>query len=533
VEWNISTIGHSPLSTEPFHVVRVDGPGDVPVLRMYEFERLRGTPFQLDAYLPDGSDYLFVHVRIRNPNPVEVPIYWWTNIAVPELAETRVIASANDAFRFSYDGSLTRVTMPVVSGVDASYPARGAHSIDYFFDVPPEQRPWIAALDASGHGLVHASTARLRGRKLFIWGQGAGGQSWQRFLSEPGHPYFEIQAGLAQTQLEHLAMPGDDSWSWLEAFGPIQVDAAAAHGTWSIARGAVDRRLARELPQARLQAVETDLAELVDAAAAEVTQAGTGWGALERHRRQSNGEPPLNTAGMPFPDSSLGPDQAPWLALLEEGALPTISPADAPPSDVVGEAWRSLIEASPVSWLMQLQLGIARFASGDRAGARAALEGSLRDAESAWALRHLAVLDRLEGEVEAAAERLARADQIRPGIRALIIELVEALIDAGRASDALIRIEALEDHDRDGRIRLLELQAALEVEDLDRADAIFASKLVVPDLREGDLIFEDLWVKLQLLRLARREGIPVDRSRREWVLRKHPIPSEYDFRMSP
>ncbi len=48
------------------------------------------------------------------------------------------------------------------------------------------RRRWIAALDADGRGLVQTSTDTLRGRKLFVWGRGPGGRSWQQWLTEPG-----------------------------------------------------------------------------------------------------------------------------------------------------------------------------------------------------------------------------------------------------------------------------------------------------------------------------------------------------------
>ena len=45
VEWNIATIGHSPLTCEPLHAVRAQHADGSPVLRMYEYERLRGVVF--------------------------------------------------------------------------------------------------------------------------------------------------------------------------------------------------------------------------------------------------------------------------------------------------------------------------------------------------------------------------------------------------------------------------------------------------------------------------------------------------------
>jgi hypothetical protein len=70
----------------------------------------------------------------------------------------------------------------------------------------------------------------LKGRKLFLWGTGTGGRNWQEWLSEPGHPYIEIQAGLARTQLEHLPMPAQTEWAWLEGYGLMEGDPAKIHG---------------------------------------------------------------------------------------------------------------------------------------------------------------------------------------------------------------------------------------------------------------------------------------------------------------
>jgi hypothetical protein len=55
-------------------------------------------------------------------------------------------------------------------------------------------------------------------RVLFVWGSGPGGRAWQRFLSVPGKPYLEIQAGLARTRMEQLPLAPRTEWSWLEAY---------------------------------------------------------------------------------------------------------------------------------------------------------------------------------------------------------------------------------------------------------------------------------------------------------------------------
>ncbi|MGH8881621.1 MAG: DUF5107 domain-containing protein, partial [Stackebrandtia sp.] len=255
VEWNIGTTGHGPLTCASMHAARVDTPTG-PILRLWEFERLRGVPYQLDFMLPEGSPLLYVGVRIVNPHRETVPMYWWSNIAVPDRPRTRVVAPAESAYRFSYEGRLTLIDAPRHQGRDYSYPANAPHLADYFFRVDDDVTPWIAAVDGDGTGMFQASTRRLRGRKLFVWGNGSGGRRWQNWLTEPGTGgYLEIQAGLARTQLEHVPMPGGDSWEWLEAYGPIDTDPAAVHDSdWSKARRAVATTLATVVPTGALEA---------------------------------------------------------------------------------------------------------------------------------------------------------------------------------------------------------------------------------------------------------------------------------------
>ena len=67
VEWNIGATGHWPLTCSPLHAVRLSAPDGTPVLRMYEFERLRRVVMTVDAWLPAGSPTLMVHVALHNP----------------------------------------------------------------------------------------------------------------------------------------------------------------------------------------------------------------------------------------------------------------------------------------------------------------------------------------------------------------------------------------------------------------------------------------------------------------------------------
>ena len=207
VEWNLGSTGHSATTSRPLYAAPVETASG-PVLRLWEWERTRDLVFSVDLSLPSGSDFLYASVRVRNPDPWVKPLYWWTNVAVAETPGLRVLAPASRAWRNTYQDALVSVPVPQPdeAGPDVSYPARAPHPADYFFQIEPQQRKWIAAVGADGAGVVHTSTAGLPGRKLFVWGVGPGGDRWQERLSGPGHRYLEIQAGLATTQFEHLAM---------------------------------------------------------------------------------------------------------------------------------------------------------------------------------------------------------------------------------------------------------------------------------------------------------------------------------------
>ncbi|MFF2619226.1 DUF5107 domain-containing protein [Kitasatospora sp. NPDC058046] len=497
VEWNLGATGHWPLTCEPLHAVRVRAPDGTPVLRMYAFERLRRLVLRMDSWLPAGSPVLYVHVAVHNPAPSETPVYWWSNIAVPQDRDVRVLGPADHAFHCDYVSDLRRVAFPEADGADRSYPGRAARAADYFLDLPGGERPWIAALDGTGAGLVQTSTARLRGRKLFCWGTGTGGRHWQEWLSGPDSAYLEIQAGLARTQLEHLAMPAGATWSWTEAYGLLQADPTAVHGSWDAARKAAGQALDRLLPPMELERADARAGEF--GAPEEVLSEGDGWAALEIEAGALPASPAL-----PFGEPAAA--QEPWRRLLRTGTLPVCDP---PAEPVTGAHWRRLLEANATDWHALYQLGLLRLADGERESAHEAFERSVAVQASPWALRALALLAPQPWE---AADLMLSSHRLRPELRELTIETLESLRRAERPAEALALIEALSPADRaHGRIRLAEAEAAHALGDDDRVRRLLAEGIQVDTMREGELSLDTLW-------LAVHPGTPV--------------PPQYDFRMA-
>jgi Domain of unknown function (DUF5107) len=416
VEWNLGATGHCAHTCAPLHAARVPAPDGGEMLRLWEWERLRDLPFQVDLWLPAGSDFLFVAVRVRNPHDRTVPAYWWSNTAVPEGERTRVLAPADAAWHFDYRRTLSRVPVPrgpqstqppaapdASAASDITYPARSEHAADYFFDVQGDDRRWVAALDGDGRGLVQTSTDHLRGRKLFLWGSGRGGRRWQEWLTESGTGgYLEIQAGLARTQLEHVPLAAESEVSWLEAYGPLSADPALVHGDdWAAARAEAADRLEAALPRRTVDAAYTAWLAHADTDPKDILATGSGWGALEAERGR------FHLPGTPFAPSTLGEAQKPWLALLLAGVFPRPVAGEAPGPCLVSPEWRELLESADTypgnEWFRDYHLGIAQWAAGDTAQAVRSWERSLAARPSPWTLRALAVAETAAGETQRAA----------------------------------------------------------------------------------------------------------------------------------
>ncbi|MEU1400829.1 DUF5107 domain-containing protein [Streptomyces sp. NPDC005728] len=526
IEWNIGATGHTALSCAPLHAARVPAPDGGEMLRLWEWERLRDLPFQVDLWLPEGSGFLHVGVRIRNPHERPVPAYWWSNTAVPE--DRRILAPAEEAWlpdspegaAGTPDGCrrrLRRVPVPSYDGIDRTHPLNSPYAADYFYEVPNGRRRWIAALDADGHGLVQTSTDVLRGRKLFVWGSGPGGRRWQQWLTEPGTGgYCEIQAGLARTQLEHVRLEPESEVSWMEAYGPLD---APRDGEWTAVLQGAEERLAAVLPRDRVEEAYAAWRPYADTEPGETLATGSGWGALEALRAG------WKLPGTPFPETTLGDAQAPWLELLHTGSLPEPRRVRPPGETLVAPHWRDMLETAPATPHTEYHLGVAQWHAGDRAQAVRSWERAVPLAPSQWPLlRCLAVADQEAGHHERAAERYAEAfeDLCRErrddgetwtaAVAALGREALEALLRARRTADARAVWDGLLPAvRRRGRFRLLEAELLLAEGRRADARAVFDAGFEVADLREGAEVLGRLWARLT----------------------DEPLPARYDFRMRP
>lgn len=507
VEWNCGILGHHPYTCSLIHTATTELDDGTPVLRMYQFERIRNVVYQMDFFLPDGAKMLYCRMRIDNRNSETIPMYWWSNIAVPQNKGDRVIVPATETYT-TLKGVVQTLKVPVPEKFDITYPYDNPVAIDYFFKTEKKTRKYVAQVGTDGYGLLQFSTSRLQGRKLFVWGNSVGGNHWQSFLSGDGESgsYDEIQAGIAHSQYESLPMPPKTAWEWIECYGAISADPTRLHGEWADARDEVENTLNALMPEEELEQLLLDTKAMALTPAKEQIFAPDGWAALENLRRAKANEKPL---GEHLVFGEMGEEQADWVRLLEEGTLGEHDPMQAPVSYIRGEKWGDLLRAAvrgkdKSNWYTKLMLGL-NYAVLDRDTDRARLwlEASLADARSPYTLYALAQVAMRERAAEEADALMAEAFSMMQGSMTLATAYLTHL-HVRRLPERVIAVyDAMNEAQRaKERNRLLYAASLVAVNRLDEAEEIMyngGQYLILPDLREGETgpsqVFTDLRVK--------------------------------------
>ncbi|MCX6876761.1 MAG: DUF5107 domain-containing protein [Verrucomicrobia bacterium] len=542
IEWNISQFGHAFHTCAPVFAAAIPGLDGSRGLRLYDFERCKGLLWQIDFHLPPGAKFLYAFTRVVNPRDEETAMYWWTNVAVPESPDVRVLAPADTAVYVIYDdtglcyGQTNLPGLPTLDGDDGTYPKNNTSINEFFLQCDrADGMPWQAALDGRGTGFVEASTQRLNVRKQFCWGMHQGGHHWKEFLSVPDQPYFEIQAGLAPTQQHTVPMPGGAHWHWTQVFGYLEADATKVHGAdWQAAWQTADAALRQQVTPASLSRIDAACAANADAAPVAILSFGSGWGALEAKRRAARDEA-VFPAAFAFPVSTLGSEQQRWLSLLETGAFPTQSTFLPPGEWMIQPEWMEMLaRAAAPDWFAMLHLGVMKMEHGDEPGALAAWEESIRLRPSAWAWRNLGAAAVRHGDAAGALPHYQQAWGLALGTGtpdiSFALEYLAALHAAGEHAQAWAFHQSLPGAMRlTDTVRLLAARVALARDDLSFVEA--ALKCDYASIREGARDMTDLWFGLQAKRLSAETGRPVDAAMLEQLKTSNPLPARIDFRI--
>lgn len=499
VEWNIGIIGHTPLSTEQMYTAKLCNEQGDPVLRMYAYERIREVEYQMDFWLGEQDRYLNCRMRIVNTGSKVVPMYWWSNMAVPEYTGGRISVPAKSAYTCT-TSCVHKVEIPMVDGVDVTQYEDVPNQVDYFFDIPEDSPKYITNLNASGYGLLQVSTQRLQGRKLFSWGKNLGSDRWQEFLTEDAGRYVEIQAGLGKTQYGCIPMPPHSAWEWVEQYGAIEVSAEEQRLSHEQLSEILTDKVKEELAHRRIEEVLIET-EAMAKAEGELIYKGVPYGALEQLVREAEGERPLSPH-LQYGD--MEPRQEVWADFLRSGVLaeknPEEKPEDFQSDEIFYKKLKETIQGeNKGNWYAHYQLGVMHLYHEEKSLAEEELKESLELAENPWAYHGLAAISVLSGDKDSAKRYMSRGLAMRTEDLSYAKEAVRLLLMAEGYEQIAETYERLpEEIQKESRMLFAYMTALSFIGRSKEAYQILTEMkdYVLDDLREGEDSLGQLYGKL-------------------------------------
>lgn len=541
VEWNVGQVGHTFTTCSPVHAVKlVDDEGNE-FLRIYEYERCKNVFWHIDFHLPPHAEELQIYVRIVNDQAESVPMYWWTNIAVQETPQARVFSSTSEVIYIDHHvkgfglGELPH--LPTVPDVDVTYPLKFPFSNEYFFQTRESLgSPWEAVAYEDGRLFYERSTARLRYRKMFCWGHHPGGRRWCDFLADPAEgDYIEIQGGFSPTQMHGQDMPANTVWDFTQMMGMTHVDTDQVYvSDWSDANQYVAGSVDELLTEDKVYETHRRLSVYAEKMPTETLFQGSGWGALERLRREYKGEHTV-PAGFVFGDETLTAAQAPWVELLQTGQLPKSDVHDIPASWMVQSDWKELVQDSlkeQSSWYALLHYGVMLYEAGEEEEAVTAWKASIEAAPSVWTYRNLAVAAKQAGNSSLTLHYMEEAYALAHHFpdRAFAEEYLGLLVerkDYARAWDVFQSLP--ETFAQSDRVQIIIGEAALTLDKDDFLTNLFQKEFAV--IREGEVTIVELWYKVHAKQLAEHRGVPLTDELLQEARILYPPPANIDFRI--
>ncbi len=519
VEWNIGIKGHSPLTCDTLFAAKEKNKNGEDVLKMFAYEECRGLVYVIRATL-DGEK-LLVNVTVENPCDCETWMYWWSNIAVAQTKNTRAFVPTNKSFITSYrDGGyiVSHMDVPMVDGVDISYAVNSPCAKDYFFDIPGDNKKWIASVEADGMGLLHFSDKRLIGRKMFVWGSTQGGSHWNSWLTE-GRDYYEIQAGLMKTQFEHFPIAAHEIISWTECYTCAHITPEQAKGNFATTSKIIDDMVDESVLQGNHFVIAESNSPVIY---------GSGSAVLAKMLKKDK----MNVSICDFPPDSLEKDsEKRYFSDILSGK------ANRKPigiSYVSDREWIGVLEAlENKSGYDFYQLGLVYFACGMIEKATQNLGIAANDEEIGYlANASLAlVCANFKHDENSAFEYALAAIKANKNYLPLDILFGELCIKAEKYAEFAEFCESSRHAGDCGRIKMYFAKCLSELGKLDEAKKLLSDNLVVPDIREGEYSLFHIWVGLHAKIIARDTNKRESDISIEQVLEKYPIPAELDFRM--
>lgn len=495
VEWNISMIGHTPFTMEPLFTSKLEKEDGTPVLRMYEYERVRKVTYQMDFWLEENSRFLNCRMRIFNQTDEMVPMYWWSNMAVPEYEGGRIIVPAKEAFTNREDG-VYKVDIPMVNGNDISKYKEIPNQVDYFFHIPKESPKYIANINKNGYGLLHLSTSRLVSRKLFSWGKNEASDNWQDFLTEHAGRYVEIQGGLGKTQYGCIPMAPHTAWEWVELYGAVQTSKDASSASYEQALREMNQIVEQQLQILQPETILSST-KLLAKQPAQLIQTGNGYGALENALRSYRGESQLSSH-LDF--GTLSSQYKEWMDFLETGHFPEKDPLEVPYDFMADDTfYKKLKETIQTinhqNWYAFYQLGLYYFQNNNIDASTECFIESMTLEPNPWAYHGLSVIYLKNQKNHGAIEFILKGYEMRKDDLSYLKETLKILLLAKGYEEIKKLYHTLpKDFAEESRVLFDYLIALARTgQEKEVLDYLNEHHLVLEDLRECETSLGSLW----------------------------------------
>ncbi|GMQ59081.1 DUF5107 domain-containing protein [Vallitalea sediminicola] len=502
VEWNLGVIGHSPFTCDKLYAAETTREDGTPILRFYEFERIRKVTYQMDFWLEKDSNILFCRMRIDNRNSEIIPMYWWSNIAVPEYDHGRLVVPATTAYKNSTSGGIRKVPVPVddEAGYDITFYGNTISSVDYFFDIPTDTKKYIANVDNDGFGLLQLSSSRLQGRKLFSWGHIEGSDNWQDVLTRDAGKYIEIQAGVAKTQYECIPMPPNTVWEWIECYTSLDVNSENIFNDYDDAVRTVDNQVEDIWKKYDLNTLVSDTKKSIGKKKFNLVQSASGYGALENKLREKQGEISISEH-LEFP---VNDDVKDWLNILQMNTFTDKDADIAPACFVVGNEWIDILEKSSKAegkdnWYVWYQLGVMYKYTNKLEKALNCFKESLFLEVNKWTYHGLAYLYNEIDETNKAVKYAVKAIELGREDYSLCESCMKLILN-NEFYELVIKIYEMlgETIQNNNRIKMYLAFAYVNTGCVDEADIMMNEEggLDVVDIREGEISITELWEQI-------------------------------------
>lgn len=210
---------HRPSTYMPVeYAIETDGDGSATIW-LSEHEPMNRMKGMLGICMYPGKAYFEFKVQLFNRTPLPQPFLWWVNCAV-HVNDDYQLVFPPDVESVTFHSRAFMTSYPVArhlyagldwrEGVDISWLKNVDNATSYFAN--PSKYEFFGGYDHGKQaGIIHVANRHISpGKKLFTWGSGEFGNTWQRSLTDDDGPYVELMASVYSDN--------QPDFSWLQPY---------------------------------------------------------------------------------------------------------------------------------------------------------------------------------------------------------------------------------------------------------------------------------------------------------------------------